>query len=157
MAKKGMKSKKAKDMSPTEVQSTSDKAKVEVQDPEALMKSLIARGKKKGFLTYEEINTFDNIILTFENEGSAGDGAVAHRDDPLGRRHLFVERDEDRRHLFRDSPGDDHQIGLPGRRTEHLGAEAGDVKAGHGGGHHFDGAARQPEGHRPEGVGPRQV
>jgi RNA polymerase primary sigma factor len=51
-----MKSKKAKDMSPTEVQSTSDKAKAEVQDPEALMKSLIARGKKKGFLTYEEIN-----------------------------------------------------------------------------------------------------
>ena len=56
MAKKGMKSKKAKDMNPTEVQSTSDNAKTEVQDPESLMKSLIAKGKKKGFLTYEEIN-----------------------------------------------------------------------------------------------------
>jgi RNA polymerase primary sigma factor len=43
-------------MNPTEVQPTSDKAKTEVQDPESLMKSLIAKGKKKGFLTYEEIN-----------------------------------------------------------------------------------------------------
>ena len=43
-------------MSPTEVQSTSDNVKAEVQDPEALMKSLVAKGKKKGFLTYEEIN-----------------------------------------------------------------------------------------------------
>jgi RNA polymerase primary sigma factor len=56
VAKKGMKPKKAKDMNPTEVQSTSDKVKTEVQDPESLMKSLIAKGKKKGFLTYEEIN-----------------------------------------------------------------------------------------------------
>ena len=56
MAKKGMKTKKAKDMNPTEVQSTSDNTKTEVQDPESLMKSLIAKGKKKGFLTYEEIN-----------------------------------------------------------------------------------------------------
>jgi RNA polymerase primary sigma factor len=51
-----MKPKKAKDMSPTEVQSTSDNVKAAVQDPESLMKSLIAKGKKKGFLTYEEIN-----------------------------------------------------------------------------------------------------
>src|SRR5512142_1971874 len=51
-----MKSKKAKDMNPTEVQSTSEKTKTEVQDPESLMKTLIAKGKKKGFLTYEEIN-----------------------------------------------------------------------------------------------------
>src|SRR5512142_687705 len=51
-----MKSKKAKDMNPTEVQSTSENAKAGVKDPEALMKALIAKGKKKGFLTYEEIN-----------------------------------------------------------------------------------------------------
>jgi RNA polymerase primary sigma factor len=53
-----MKSKKAQDMNPTEVQaqSTSDNAKAQVQDTESLMKSLIAKGKKKGFLTYEEIN-----------------------------------------------------------------------------------------------------
>jgi RNA polymerase primary sigma factor len=43
-------------MNPAEVQSTSDNVKTEVQDPESLMKSLIAKGKKKGFLTYEEIN-----------------------------------------------------------------------------------------------------
>src|SRR5512142_436051 len=51
-----MKSKKAKDMNPTEVQSTSENAKAGVQDPEVLMKTLLAKGKKKGFLTYEEIN-----------------------------------------------------------------------------------------------------
>jgi RNA polymerase primary sigma factor len=56
VAKKGMKPKKAKDMSPTGVHDTSAKTKAEVQDPEALMKTLIAKGKKKGFLTYEEIN-----------------------------------------------------------------------------------------------------
>jgi RNA polymerase primary sigma factor len=56
VAKKGMKSKKAKDMNPTEVQSTSDNTKAEVLDPEPLIKALIAKAKKKGFLTYEEIN-----------------------------------------------------------------------------------------------------
>ncbi len=58
MAKKGMKSKKAKaeNMSQTEVQATSDTTKPEVRDPELLIKTLIAKGKKKGFLTYEEIN-----------------------------------------------------------------------------------------------------
>jgi RNA polymerase primary sigma factor len=56
VAKKGMRSKKAKDMNPTEVQRTSDKAKAELLDPEPLIKALIAKAKKKGFLTYEEIN-----------------------------------------------------------------------------------------------------
>jgi RNA polymerase primary sigma factor len=56
VAKNGIKPKKAKRMNPAEVQSTSDNVKTEVQDPESLMKSLIAKGKKKGFLTYEEIN-----------------------------------------------------------------------------------------------------
>ena len=54
MAKKGMRSKKAKDMNQTEVKRTSDTAKPEAQDPERLIKTLVARGKKKGFLTYEE-------------------------------------------------------------------------------------------------------
>jgi len=56
VAKKGMKSKKATDMNPTEVQTASDNTKAEVQDPELLIKALVAKGKKKGFLTYEEIN-----------------------------------------------------------------------------------------------------
>ncbi|MEN6428372.1 MAG: RNA polymerase sigma factor RpoD [Phycisphaerales bacterium] len=43
-------------MSQTEVKSTSDTTKSEVQDPELLLKTLVAKGKKKGFLTYEEIN-----------------------------------------------------------------------------------------------------
>ncbi len=65
MAKKGMKSKKVKDMSQTEVKSTSENAKIEAQepekaevrrDPEPMIKSLIVKGRKEGFLTYEEIN-----------------------------------------------------------------------------------------------------
>ncbi len=56
MAKKGMRSKKAKDMNQTEVHGTSDIVKPEAQDPELLIKTLVARGKKKGFLTYEEVN-----------------------------------------------------------------------------------------------------
>ncbi len=56
MAKKGMRSKKAKNMTQTEVQSTSDSAKSEAPNPELLIKTLVAKGKKKGFLTYEEIN-----------------------------------------------------------------------------------------------------
>jgi len=56
VAKKGMRSKKAKDMTQTEVQNKSDTVKPEAQDPDALVKTLVAKGKKKGFLTYEEIN-----------------------------------------------------------------------------------------------------
>ncbi len=56
MAKKGMRSKKAKDMNQTEAQSTSDNTKAAVKDPELLIKTLIAKGRRKGFLTYEEIN-----------------------------------------------------------------------------------------------------
>jgi len=56
VAKKGMRSKKAKDMTQTEVQNKSDTVKPEAQDPDALTKTLVAKGKKKGFLTYEEIN-----------------------------------------------------------------------------------------------------
>jgi RNA polymerase primary sigma factor len=43
-------------MNQTEVQGTSDDTKARAQDPELLIKTLIAKGKKKGFLTYEEIN-----------------------------------------------------------------------------------------------------
>ncbi len=54
MAKKEVKSKKAADMNKTQVSETSDVS--EVQDPEQLIKTIIAKGKKRGFLTYEEMN-----------------------------------------------------------------------------------------------------
>jgi RNA polymerase primary sigma factor len=54
VAKKEGKSKKAADMNKTQVDETSDASKV--QDPEQLIKPLIAKGKKRGFLTYEEMN-----------------------------------------------------------------------------------------------------
>jgi len=43
-------------MNQTEVKSTSDTTKPVAQDPEVLIKTLVAKGKKKGYLTYEEIN-----------------------------------------------------------------------------------------------------
>jgi len=51
-----MRSKKVKDMTQTQVQNTSDTVKPEAQDSDLLIKTLVAKGKKKGFLTYEEIN-----------------------------------------------------------------------------------------------------
>ncbi len=56
MAKKQVKSKskKATDMNQTEVSETSEASPV--QDAEQLIKTLIAEGKKHGFLTYEEMN-----------------------------------------------------------------------------------------------------
>jgi RNA polymerase primary sigma factor len=124
VAKKGTKTKKAKDMNPTEVQSTPEKAKAEVQDPESLMKSLIARGKKKGFLTYEEINeslpddaisakqlekvlgTLDEMGISLIDEGDAeaqalakGDGDFEEDAEPAdeegGIEHEVAESEED--------------------------------------------------------------
>jgi len=43
-------------MTQTQVQNTSDTVKPEAQDSDLLIKTLVAKGKKKGFLTYEEIN-----------------------------------------------------------------------------------------------------
>jgi RNA polymerase primary sigma factor len=86
-------------MNPTEVQATSDKSKTVVQDPELLMKSLIAKGKKKGFLTYEEINesltddavsakqlekvlsTLDEMGISLIDEGDAEAQALAKGDE----------------------------------------------------------------------------
>jgi hypothetical protein len=42
-------------------------------------------------------------------------------------------------------------------RPEDFGAEPGQIEPGHAHGHHFDGAARQPEGHGPQRVGPGQI
>ena len=47
-------------------------------------------------------------------------GAHAHRDDPLGLGHLVVDLAQHRPHLLRDPARDDHQVGLPRRRAEHL-------------------------------------
>ncbi len=114
MAKKGMKPKKAKDMSPTEVQGTPENAKTEVQDPESLMKSLIAKGKKKGFLTYEEINeslpddavsakqlekvlsTLDEMGISLIDENDAEAQALAKGDEDFQEDAEPVDEEESR-------------------------------------------------------------
>ncbi len=95
-------------MNQTEVKATSDKAKVESQqpeqkaearDPEPLIKALIARGRKKGFLTYEEINeslpddavsakrlekllgTLDEMGINIVDEGDAETQSADKSDD----------------------------------------------------------------------------
>src|SRR2546421_1403651 len=51
-------------------------------------------------------------------ENAAGSGTGAHRDDPLGLRHLVVELADDGSHLLRETAGDDHEIGLAGGWAE---------------------------------------
>lgn len=90
-------------------------------------------------------------------EDSAGAGAGAHADDPLGFGHLLVDVLEDGHHFDADPAGDDHEITLPGAETHRLGAESGQVVAGAGGGHQLDAAAGGGEGHGPEGASARPV
>ena len=77
--------------------------------------------------------------------------AAAHRDHPLGLGHLVVEPAQNRSHLLGHGAGHDHQVRLPRRGAKHLGAEPRDVEARGRRRHHLDGAARQPESHRPDG------
>jgi hypothetical protein len=102
------------------------------------------------------VDALDHRVLAGKDEGPAGDGAVAHGDDPLGLGHLVVEGLDRRGHLLVDRAGDDHDVGLARRGTEDLGAETGDVEAGRAGGHHLDGAAGEAEGQRPQRVGPAE-
>jgi len=90
-------------------------------------------------------------------ENPARSRASAHRDDPLGLGHLIVELTDDRSHFLREPAGHDHQIGLAGRGAENFGAEAREVKAGSGHGHHFDGAAGEPKTKWPDGTLARPV
>src|ERR1017187_10022096 len=67
------------------------------------------------------IHPFNYRVLAREHERAAGNGAVAHRDDPFGLGHLVVERLDGVRHLLVDGAGNDHQIRLAGRGPEDLG------------------------------------
>jgi len=108
-----MRSKKAKDMSPTEVKSTSDIAKSEAQDPELLLKTLIAKGKKKGYLTYEEINeslpddavsakrleklmsTLDEMGVALVDEGDTDAHGIGKVDEDFEEEAEPVDEDEE--------------------------------------------------------------
>src|SRR5208283_178269 len=90
----------------------------------------------------------DGVII----EDAAGSGAGSHGDDPLGLRHLIVKLANDRSHFLRETSGNNHEIGLAGRGTKNFGAEAGQVVAGGGHGHHFYGAAGEAETQGPNGA-----
>jgi hypothetical protein len=90
----------------------------------------------------------DGVIV----EDAAAGGASAHGDDPLGLGHLVVKLADDGGHFLREAAGDDHEVGLAWGRAENFGAEAGNVKAGSGHGHHLDGAAGEAEAEGPDGA-----
>src|SRR6185312_11237270 len=83
-------------------------------------------------------------------------GAGAHRNHPARLGHLVIDLAECRRHLVGERAGDDHHVRLAWARSEHD-AEAVEVIARSAGVHHLDGAAGEPEGHRPERAGARPV
>src|SRR5260370_26428199 len=58
----------------------------------------------------------DGVIV----EDAAGRSASAHGDDPLGLRHLSLKLADDGSHFLREAAGDDHQIGLAGRRAKNF-------------------------------------
>ena len=87
---------------------------------------------------------------------SAAVGTAAHGDDPSRVRHLIVDLPQSRSHFVREGAGHNHDVRLPGRRAEND-AQAILIVARCGQVHHFDGAARQAEGHRPEGALARPV
>src|SRR3979411_3074374 len=90
----------------------------------------------------------DGVVVEHASAGGAG----THRDDPLRLWHLVIDLPQNGGHLLADAPGNDHQVGLPGRGAENLGAKAGHVELGAAGSHHLDGAAGQPKQRRPHRV-----
>src|SRR5271168_3631168 len=85
-------------------------------------------------------------------KGPTGNGARSHSDDVFRFRHLVIETNHLGSHLLGHRSGDDHQVSLPRRGPEDLGAEASQIVARHGGRDHFNGAAGQAEGERPNGI-----
>ena len=84
-------------------------------------------------------------------------GAVAHRDAPLGLRHLLPEADQRPGHLGRQRAGDDQHVGLARAGPEREHPEAVHVVLRRRGRHHLDRAAGQARQQRPQAVHPDQV
>ena len=97
---------------------------------------------------HELVGGDERVVV--EDAGRAAAGA--HRDRPLRLEHLVVDAADDRRHLDRDAPGEDQQVGLARRGAERLEAEARDVDARGDDRHHLDRAAGEAEGRGEEGV-----
>src|ERR1043165_3021001 len=96
------------------------------------------------------VDTFEHVVALFERP--AGNRASSHGDHIFGLRHLVEEPHHLRRHFLGHRACDNHQVGLPGRGAKDLGAETGEVIAGHGGGNHLDRTASQTKLERPDGT-----
>jgi hypothetical protein len=90
----------------------------------------------------------DSVVV----ENAAGSSTSAHGNDPLGLRHLIVKLANDGAHFDGKATGDDHEVGLPGRRTKNFCAETGEVVAGGSHGHHLDGATGEAKAEGPDGT-----
>src|SRR3954454_5692148 len=102
---------------------------------------------------HELVGRHDRVVV----EDAHRARARAHGDRPLGLEHLVVDAPDDGRHLDRDAPGEDEQVGLARRGAEGLEAEAGDVDARGDEAHHLDRAAGQAEGRGEQRVAARPV
>ena len=96
---------------------------------------------------HDVVDALDDRVVV---EHAAGAGADAHREHPLGVRHLVVDLAQHGGHLLAHPAGHDHQVGLPRRGPEDLLAPAARVVARGAVGHHLDRAAGQAERRRPE-------
>ena len=101
------------------------------------------------------VDARDDVVAFLERPAAGGAGA--HRDHVLGLGHLVVEPGDHRHHRLGDGARDDHQVGLPRRAAEDLGAEPGDVEPARGRADHLDRAAGQTEAQRPECRAPAPV
>src|SRR5215210_592436 len=115
-----------------------------------------ARSRCASPLSLENLRVREQDVL--QNSRASGPlrwRAGTHRYDPLGLGHLPVEPGHPLCHLPREGAGDDHDVSLPWGGREGAGAET--VVVGHAGGHHLDGATREPELQGPQGVLPGPV
>ena len=128
-----------------------------LQHDQAIQERL-RRGRATGNIDIDRNILVDarNDVIAFFERPAAG-GAGTHRDDVFGFGHLVVEPGDHRHHRLGDRARDDHQIGLPGRAAENLGAKPGDVEPARCRADHLDRAAGQPETQRPERRAPSPV
>jgi len=96
------------------------------------------------------VNPFEHIVSLLE--WAARNRAGAHGNDVFGLGHLIVKPDDLRSHFLGYGAGDDHEISLPGRRTEHFSAKPCQIISGHAGGNHFDSATGEAKLQWPNGV-----
>ena len=103
------------------------------------------------------VGSKDDAVLTLEGKWPSGNGAVAERHYPFGLGHLIVESFDTGHHFFGDGAGNDHDITLSGRGAKYFSSEAGHIKSGTSGRHHFYGTTGYTKRQGPQGVCPADI